>query len=61
MAPCVLLLLTEGFAPGVIKELVLAAAEAAKTAVAGEVPATLVIPKARGRPPTPGGKNALKR
>lgn len=54
--------MTGGVAPGIVRELV-KVAEAAKTAVAagGEAPTNLVIPKARGRPPTPGGKNALKR
>lgn len=52
-----------GVAPGVVRGLVLAAEMAAKTAAAtgGDAPMTLVAPKARGRPPTPGGKNAMKR
>lgn len=56
-------LLAGGVAPGVVRGLVLAAEEmAAKTAAAGgDAPMTLVTPKARGRPPTPGGKNAMKR
>lgn len=55
-------LLEGGVAPGVVRGLVLAAEQAAKTAAAGgDAQVTLVTPKARGRPPTPGGKNALKR
>lgn len=53
---------TGGVAPGVVGELALAAAEAVKTAAAtGNEPPALVLPKGRGRPPIPGGKNALKR
>lgn len=54
--------LVGGVAPGVVRGLVLAAEMAAKTAAAGgDAQLPLVAPKARGRPPTPGGKNAMKR